>query len=545
MFIAKYSANGAVQWAKKAGGIDYEESNSIAVDTSGNTYVAGKYSGSSITFGSTTLSNTMAGSSDVFLAKYNVNGNVIWAKSAGGQTSDDAASVAVDPSGNIFMTGNFSSTSISFGSDTLTNTSVGHTDIFLTKYDTSGNVFWAKSVGGTNDEEANSIAVDASENAYLAGDFYSATLTFGITTLTNIGSPDIFIAKLAECNLAQPIITSNRPTTFCFGDSIILNSSSANAYLWSNSVTTQSDTISTAGNYSVTVSDLYGCKNADTITVTVGYPYANEIICEVNVDTVIGKNLIVWEKTPNVGIVSYIIYKEGIVGGVYNPVDTIPYDSMSVYRDMSSNAMVKSDRYKISVIDTCGNESAQSPAHKTLHLTVNLGMGGAINLIWENYEGFSFGSYYIYRGPTTHTLQPIDTIPNTITTYTDPSPPLGINYYLIVIAKTDSCIASSSFKDQTETYNTSVSNMEEYQILGVEETSTISGFTVYPNPAKNILYIENISNDAVLNVYDYCGKLVMNGVATKTLDISKLSPGVYCLKVTDKNKVGVKRFVKE
>jgi hypothetical protein len=68
---------------------------------------------------------------------------------------------------------------------------------------------------------------------------------------------------------------------------------------------------------------------------------------------------------------------------------------------------------------------------------------------------------------------------------------------------------------------------------------------IYPNPAHSMLYIDNISNDATLSVYDYCGKLVMNSSATKTLDISRLSNGVYCLKVTDGKGVGVKRFVKE
>jgi hypothetical protein len=155
---------------------------------------------------------------------------------------------------------------------------------------------------------------------------------------------------------------------------------------------------------------------------------------------------------------------------------------------MASDPTVKSDRYKISVIDTCGNESAPlSPAHKTLHLTVNQGMGNVINLIWENYEGFAFSSYYIYRGLTPGTLTPLDTIQNTITTYSDNTAPIGINtYYQIVIVKQDSCVATSIAKSQTQTYTNSVSNMEEYKLIGIDEYSrNLFGMSIFPNPFNN------------------------------------------------------------
>ena len=82
-----------------------------------------------------------------------------------------------DNSGNVYMTGLFSSTSITLGNITLTNT--GGIDVFILKYDASGNVLWAKSAGGVSDDNLNSVKVDASGNIYLGGYFYSPALDFG------------------------------------------------------------------------------------------------------------------------------------------------------------------------------------------------------------------------------------------------------------------------------------------------------------------------------------------------------------------------------
>ncbi|MEK6616208.1 MAG: hypothetical protein AABZ32_08880, partial [Bacteroidota bacterium] len=112
--------------------------------------------------------------------------NYLWAKSAGGTSNDYATSVTADASGNIIAAGSFVSPTITFGSTTLTN--AGSVDMFFVKYDPSGNVLWAKSAGGTSYDEATSVTADASGNIIAAGLFVSPTITFGSTTLTNAGS---------------------------------------------------------------------------------------------------------------------------------------------------------------------------------------------------------------------------------------------------------------------------------------------------------------------------------------------------------------------
>ncbi|MBI3501011.1 MAG: T9SS type A sorting domain-containing protein [Bacteroidetes bacterium] len=192
IFLAKYDASGNVLWAKRAGGIGNDAGFSVTNDTSGNVYITGYFASTSITFGSTTLPN-----SGIFIVKYDASGNVIWAKcrDGGSLAYSGGNSIVINGNGDVYVTGGFSASTLTFGSTTLIN--AGLTNIFIVKYDTLGNVLWAKSAGGMDTDEGLSIATDANSNAYVTGYFYSSSFTFGSTTLTNVyyGQTDIFIVK--------------------------------------------------------------------------------------------------------------------------------------------------------------------------------------------------------------------------------------------------------------------------------------------------------------------------------------------------------------
>ena len=192
IFVAKLDSSGNWLWAKKAGGKGYDKGHGIAVDAVNNSYVTGIFEGSA-TFGSTTLINKSSEYYyDIFIAKLDSSGNWLWAQNAGGTGSDWGNGIAVDASGNSYVTGYFDSDA-TFGSTTLTSN--GGYDIFVAKLDSSGNWLWAKNAGGTGTDWGNGIAVDASGNSYVTGYFLS-TATFGDITLTSYGGTDIFIAKL-------------------------------------------------------------------------------------------------------------------------------------------------------------------------------------------------------------------------------------------------------------------------------------------------------------------------------------------------------------
>ncbi len=196
-FVAKYDAAGNALWAKQAGGSQGENGRGVAVDGSGNCFVTGSFASPTISFDTITLTNGIPATPQVFIAKYDASGNILWVKSAGGFGQDVANSIAVDASGNSYITGVFASNAITFGSTTLNQTSGagGATyDIFIVKYDASGNTLWAKKAGGTADDTGMSIAIDAGGNSYITGNFNSLSLDFGTTTLTGAGG-DIYIVK--------------------------------------------------------------------------------------------------------------------------------------------------------------------------------------------------------------------------------------------------------------------------------------------------------------------------------------------------------------
>lgn len=177
-------------WAKRAGGTSIDYATDVATDALGNTYITGTYNSAPIIFGSNALTNS--GLTDIFLVKYDVTGNILWARRAGNSDSEFGQSVATDAAGNVYIAGAFS-TSIVFGTTTLT--SAGSTDIYVSKYDSAGNVLWAKRAGGPGGDGANCIAVTAAGDVYIGGSYNSASLTFGSNTLPNYGFNDGFVAK--------------------------------------------------------------------------------------------------------------------------------------------------------------------------------------------------------------------------------------------------------------------------------------------------------------------------------------------------------------
>ncbi len=195
IFIAKYDAAGNVIWARRAGGVGFDVGNSTVIDGSGNSILTGQFQGTA-TFGNLTL--TAAGGVndfDIFIAKYDASGNVIWAKRAGGSGPNDSGNgITVDGGGNSILTGQFQGTATF---DTVRLTAAGGTadlDIFIAKYDISGNLLWVRQAGGTSLDVGTSIASDGAGNSVVTGSF-RGTSTFNTTSLTSARGDDIFTAK--------------------------------------------------------------------------------------------------------------------------------------------------------------------------------------------------------------------------------------------------------------------------------------------------------------------------------------------------------------
>lgn len=197
-FLAKFDSNGTPLWAKSITGTQYDYGYALTVDSSNNVYVGGIFYSDTINISGITLTNVEATSPsidhDVFFAKFDSTGNILWARSGGGTGYDELTSMTTDGNGNLYVAGNFYSPAIAFGSTIINNTN-NYGDIFIAKYNSVGNALWSRKAGGTNYDTVRSIKADSVGNLYITGFFESPTLTFGSTTLTNAGSTNVFLTK--------------------------------------------------------------------------------------------------------------------------------------------------------------------------------------------------------------------------------------------------------------------------------------------------------------------------------------------------------------
>ena len=197
-FLAKYNSTGNLQWVFSAGGANDDFAKSIAVDDEGNVFVTGSFNSSSLTIGEIVLNNIdpTGETEDIFIVKVNSSGDVVWANKEGGTDKDFGTAIACDREGNSFVTGYFNSSAIAFGTFPVVNS--GNWDLFLAKYDPDGNVLWARGAVGSYVDRGTGITTDTSGNVCITGAFYSASLTFGTIVIQNGGGSvngNIFIAK--------------------------------------------------------------------------------------------------------------------------------------------------------------------------------------------------------------------------------------------------------------------------------------------------------------------------------------------------------------
>lgn len=185
------------EWVKREGLYEYDYGYGLGTDNSGNVYVAGKFE-QAANFSGTTLS--WQGNHDMYVAKYNSSGGLVWIQTCGGSLGDYAHAMACDKTSAVYVAGEIEGTNetIHFSNSTTTLTAISDNDIFVAKYDLSGNLLWAKSAGGSGGEKGLGVSYDNAGNVYICGQ-YKDNITFnGTTTLTHTGSTletDAFIAK--------------------------------------------------------------------------------------------------------------------------------------------------------------------------------------------------------------------------------------------------------------------------------------------------------------------------------------------------------------
>lgn len=167
----------------------------VAVDASGNVFMTGAFE-DTVNFGGG--KKISAGSQDIFVAKFGQSGKHMWSRRYGDASFQQGAGLAVDPSGSVFVTGAFEG-AVDFGGGPLVT---ANRDLFLVKIGADGAHQWSTSFGGANFEREGGIAADASGNVVVTGSF-PGTINFGGGPLTSQGNYDVFVAKFAASGAHQ------------------------------------------------------------------------------------------------------------------------------------------------------------------------------------------------------------------------------------------------------------------------------------------------------------------------------------------------------
>jgi photosystem II stability/assembly factor-like uncharacterized protein len=404
-------------------------------------------------------------------------------------------------------------------------------------------------------------------NPYIANPVASptATTTYTCTAITTNGCSSSKTVTIT----VDPLIISGTDAFIICGDSTTLNTTTnytgtgTLTYSWSpatglNNPGTANPLASPAATttYICTVMTNTGCIATNSMLVTLVPMNAPEI-CIITVDTTLDRNKIVWEKTSGAIISEYYILKKDF-GGLYTIIGIVPDDSLSVFVDTSSRPSVHSDFYKLSMKDICGIVSSVSDYHKTMLLSTSQGTQlGQHNLIWEAYEGFTFNYYRIYRGLSPVSLVLIDSVVSGVTQYNDLAFIMGNVYYLVEVVKPTTCIVHTGAKDQTQTYNTSVSNIDEYVFAGISDLLQNNfSLNVFPNPYSgrtNIKYSLLAGTSVRLEVYNILGEKICTLADEKQQEGEHryffssseygLKEGVYYLKLDVDGIANVKKLI--
>jgi len=223
IFVGRLDAGGAWTQAVRAGGPGSETPYSVAVDNSGNVVVAGTFTGATLTFDATTLTNAFTGTTaptgDIFVARLNPAGAWTQAVRVGGPNDETLRGLALDATGTATIAGGFISTSVAFGTTTLANAdNRGITrDIYVARLSSAGIWTQALRVGSVDFETPMAMAQDAAGTVYLAGSFSGMSATFGSTTIANSDRdgfhPDIFVARLSPAGTWTLAVSAGG--TFC------------------------------------------------------------------------------------------------------------------------------------------------------------------------------------------------------------------------------------------------------------------------------------------------------------------------------------------
>lgn len=569
-YISKYSENGSLLWAKtlaaNANSAETPFINSVATDSSGNIYLTG-YFKDSIDFDPSPTGTkilTSNGEADIFILKLDINGNLVWAGSIGSTAYDQGVGIAVDSQDNVYVTGSFRSTcDFDITSGVLNLTSESFNSTFIIKLDKNANMIWGKATQGTGLDEGVAIAIDSNFNVFVAGQNYGINdFDPSPATTFNLTSPmegQVYIWKLDSSGnfLNAGVTTPSNPTyptrvkrikidsnnnavitgsfygtidfdfgpsnnsmtavgAGCCSDAFVLKVDNNLNYLWSKKLGSyvsdtgfglaidQNNNILSSGSFVGIIVDDFSGRNEKEAFIWVLDPSGNQT----DLDDYVGNGD---QQAEDIAVDK---------AGNLITVGTFYYNirNMDVFNYISKG---ESDGFVIKLGNTPNPTPQNLPPTAVSDNFTATGNGTQTFNILSNDQGVS--ATYTIRIISQPLYGTIVVNSNGTITYT----PSG------------SLATSDSFKYTVENSNGLVSNVATANIsngnLSTQETKADQKLKIYPNPAESVLNIKSDSEIIDVTVFDMAGKKLIEVKGKNTINVSKLTTGVYIITVKMKN----------
>jgi hypothetical protein len=350
---------------------------------------------------------------------------------------------------------------------------------------------------------------------------------------------------------------SGDPVYYCGGGTTTLSVNEGIAYQWSNGDTTRTVTVNNPGIYSVSVSYVTGCQANDATSIPSLMP-APFPICLVTVDTLSKYNLIVWEKPNPSPIDSFIVYRE-ITTNNYRRLGAIPYQgALSIFKDTvrtkyfpnTGDPNAGTYRYKLRIIDTCGNYSGLSPYHNTIFITNNQGTFSWAQLY--SIEGASnpVNSYVLMRDDSsTGNWHAVSSVAGTQYSVSDPAYEIFKNTAKWRVETQWAILCTPSAKYSESSVSTSRSNSTTNKTSGITNNPFPEALTLYPNPTAGIFSIEfdgQFTPGTMIRIFNFLGKIIYEKMIEEniqTIDFSNHPGGIYMVQVQKGDRIYCKRII--
>ncbi|MEQ9657296.1 T9SS type A sorting domain-containing protein [Fulvivirga sp.] len=529
LVLKKYNELGALQWTRDIVGKNTELNEDMFVSHNGDIYLTGGFVVDIDFNGIKLVSPTLQ---DLYVAKYDTHGSAVWAISPGSSTGDDVGmDIIGDEQGHIIITAKVPGGSPTFEGTSLTEGA----DVLAMFNSADGSLTWSRPYSwkeGLSFSWSHQLAVNngkihlsamVDELNLLPGeslgpvDFDHVLMQFDNDgTLTSIENKNNFfynintyvpIAATSDNNLVLPDYAGNF--------SIIKQGYESSVLVDLNEV-----------NDVIQVMDKNGCIfTIDDLSVDMPKP-PSPSICYVTLNEGGAGNMLFWSSEGIDNLQSINIYRETNEIDSYELIGSVEPE-VTEFLDEDANSTVRGYRYVITAEDAC-SESAYSSGHKTMHLTVNEGNLGQINLIWDGYVGIEYKSFEIYRGASAADLELLAEVPSYLFTYTDVEPSPSTQYYQIRIEANLECFDDSSLSGG----NGRIASIGEIGSNITARYGVAGNLRIYPNPGNEGVNIKFDPDGELysLELIDVNGRVVRkedNLFNEVYISRGSLLPGIY------------------